>query len=37
VLVFQTEPLAEDIEVTGPIVARLHVASTVPTPISPSS
>jgi hypothetical protein len=27
VLVFQTEPLEEDVEVTGPIVARLHVAS----------
>jgi putative CocE/NonD family hydrolase len=27
VLVFQTEPLAQDTEVTGPIVARLHVAS----------
>jgi putative CocE/NonD family hydrolase len=27
VLVFQTEPLTEDVEVTGPITARLHVAS----------
>ena len=27
VLVFQTEPLTEDIEVTGPITARLHIAS----------
>ena len=27
VLVFHTEPLTEDVEVTGPIVARLHVAS----------
>jgi putative CocE/NonD family hydrolase len=27
VLVFQTEPLEEDVEVTGPITARLHVAS----------
>ncbi|MDA0994835.1 MAG: CocE/NonD family hydrolase [Proteobacteria bacterium] len=28
VLVFQTEPLDEDVEVVGPIVARLFVAST---------
>ena len=28
VLVFQTEPLAADTEVTGPIVVRLHVSST---------
>ena len=27
VLSFQTEPLAEDIEVTGPVTARLHFAS----------
>jgi hypothetical protein len=27
VLVFQTEPLAEDIEVTGPVAARLTIAS----------
>jgi len=27
VLVFQTEPLKEDVEVTGPIVARLHVTT----------
>ena len=27
VLVFQTEPLAADVEVTGPVVAKLHVAS----------
>lgn len=27
VLVFQTEPLEEDVEVVGPIVVRLHVAS----------
>ena len=27
VLVFQTEPLTEDIEITGPIVAHLHVTS----------
>ncbi len=27
VLVFQTEPLQEDVEVTGPISAHLHVAS----------
>lgn len=27
ILVFETEPLAFDIEVTGPIVARLHVSS----------
>jgi putative CocE/NonD family hydrolase len=27
VLVFQTEPLAQDTEVTGAIVARLHIAS----------
>ncbi len=27
VLVFQTGPLAEDVEITGPVVARLHVAS----------
>jgi putative CocE/NonD family hydrolase len=27
VLVFQTAPLPEDMEVTGPIVARLHIAS----------
>ena len=30
VLVFQTEPLAADVEVTGPIQARLHVASDQP-------
>ena len=30
VLVFQTSPLAQDIEVTGPIVARLWVASDCP-------
>jgi putative CocE/NonD family hydrolase len=27
VLVFETEPLAQDTEVTGPIVAHLHIAS----------
>ena len=27
VLVFQTEPLAADVEVTGPVVAKLHIAS----------
>jgi len=27
VLVFQTEPLAADVEVTGPVIAKLHVAS----------
>jgi uncharacterized protein len=27
VLVFQTEPLFEDVEVTGPVTARLHIAS----------
>ena len=26
-LVFQTEPLAADVEVTGPVIAKLHVAS----------
>ena len=30
VLVFQTEPLAEDVEVTGPITARLWVSSSAP-------
>ncbi|HMQ35411.1 MAG TPA: CocE/NonD family hydrolase [Chloroflexaceae bacterium] len=30
VLVFQTAPLAEDIEVTGPVEVRLHVASSAP-------
>ena len=30
VLVFQTPPLAEDIEVTGPIEVRLHVSSSAP-------
>ena len=30
VLVFQTAPLAEDVEVTGPIEVRLHVASSAP-------
>jgi putative CocE/NonD family hydrolase len=30
VLVFQTEPLPQDVEVTGPIVARLYVASDCP-------
>jgi len=27
VLVFQTEPLEADVEVTGPVVAKLHIAS----------
>jgi putative CocE/NonD family hydrolase len=27
VLVFQTEPLGQDVEITGPVVARLHIAS----------
>jgi putative CocE/NonD family hydrolase len=27
VLVFQTEPLSEDVEVTGPVVVHLHVSS----------
>jgi hypothetical protein len=30
VLVFQTEPLEEDVEVTGPLVARLWIASDCP-------
>jgi hypothetical protein len=30
VRVFQTEPLTQDVEVTGPITARLHVASDCP-------
>jgi putative CocE/NonD family hydrolase len=30
VLVFETEPLAQDVEVTGPIVAHLHIASDQP-------
>ena len=30
VVVFQTEPLEEDVEVIGPIVVRLHVSSSAP-------
>jgi uncharacterized protein len=30
VLIFQTEPLAEDVAVIGPVTARLHVASSCP-------
>ena len=30
VVVFQTEPLKEDIEVTGPITVKLHASSTAP-------
>ncbi len=30
VLVYQTEPLTEDVELTGPVVVNLHVSSTTP-------
>jgi putative CocE/NonD family hydrolase len=37
VLVFETEPLAHDVEITGPITAKLHVASDRPDTDSRSS